>query len=518
VSTTDSAGNLERPGESNSLSLSPRWIVCLSLAATILVAVAGSLGEVGLGDENVHIRQARTFTQSWRREAYDPVSFSPDRRGRHPFNGTPLWHMGLGAIWRATGSQSDTLAQGYHACFYLLLILSVYAATRPVWGQSAASWAWLLAATMPMVCAYSVLLYQDVPGVAFSAMGFALLYRRRFFLCGLALAAAYMTKMNMLTFAPWAAVFAIWWAKGRWWQRVIAAGAVAAPVAMVFAGDLLWRQWHYGSGVAGYDAYSGTEVLPLSTREALLAQPEGYVLWKPYPFHSPKAVVSHLGLLGLACAAAALRYAWDRASLWLWGCLALSIAGFYFVFVRMDGTQIRYLFPAVLVLILLGAVALRRIRLPRLAVGIVVAGCVLQGAAALAFLVWKRQIPTGEREAFAWIRDNADPGARIMYPEEALTNHSGRWAVWGALNPAYLTTSMSAADRHEILRFYRVSHIAIPKRRTYDRAKEGDHGGGYPKDFVERAYSLPCLKNVFENEDMVIFRFTPPATTTGPAL
>ena len=56
----------------------------------------------------------------------------------------------------------------------------------------------------------------------------------------------------------------------------------------------------------------------------------------------------------------------------------------------------------------------------------------------------------------------------------------------------------------------------VVTRRTYDRALEGNHGGGYPRDFVEKARSLPCLKNVFENDDMLIFRFTAPEPTTRP--
>lgn len=515
--TSDPTQSLQQPAVPSWLSLPPRLIVWLSLAAGGGVAVAGSLGEVSLGDENVHIRQARTFTTGWRRLPFDPVSVFPDRCARHPFNGTPLWHMGLGALWRAAGSRSEALAQGYQACFYVLLVLSVYFAVRAVWGQGAATWAWLLAATMPMVCAYSVLLYQDVPGVALAALALALLLRRRFLLCGLGLAAAYMTKMNMLTFAPWAAVFALWWAKGRWWQRLLAAGAVAAPVAAGFAGDMAWRQAHYDS-VLAHDIYPGAkEALPKSSLEALSALPERYTLWKPYPFHNPKAIASHLGVLGLLGVAAALRYAWNKLAVWLWGCVALGIAGFYLIFVRMDATQVRYLFPAVLVLIMLASVGLARVKAPRAVVWIAIVGCGLQAAGTLAFLGWKRRIPAGEREAFAWIRANTDPTTRVMYPEEALTNHADRRAIWEILNPAYLTTDATDEDRHEIFRFFRISHVVIPRRRTYDRAREGDHGGGYPKDFVEKAHSLPYLEEVFDNGDMIIFRFTHPPATTGPA-
>lgn len=489
-------------------TVAPRTVVTVTVLAALALAVAGSLSEVSLGDENVHVRHAEEFTRSWNRPAFDPATVKPDRRARLLFDGTPLWHMGLGALWRVFGRDAQWVAQLWQAAFYALLAVGVYVAARRLWDDSAAAWAWLIALSMPMVCAYSVVLYQDVPGVAVSALGLWLLWRRNFLWAGVALAAAYLTKMNMLSFGPWAAVLALWWAGGNWTRRLWAALAVALPVVAVFALDLAWRCRHYENGIMGPDLFPSIGMLSKSAQDALSTLPKGYVIWKPFPYYSPVSIVSHLGLLTLAGVALALVRGWDSASRWLWLGAVFCGVCFWAVFIRLDSTQIRYLFPAILLLILLAGGAMRTLRLPRWLLVALLAGCVVQGGGAAVYMATRRHVPPGELEAFDWIRANTDPAHRIMYPEELLTNRTGRATVWGALNSAYFTTDASDPVRQELLNFLSVSHIAVPKRRLYDPAVEGAHHGGYPKAFVEHIRHVPYLENVFENDAMVIFRYT----------
>jgi len=489
------------------LVLRRRTVVLASVAAALVVAAAGLVSDICLGDENVHVRQAETFTASWERLPFDPVTVKPDLRARLQFDGTPLWHMGLGALWRVTG-RSAAVAQVYQAAFYLLLLLSVYGGVRAAFDESAASWAWFLAATMPMVCVYSVLLYQDVPGVAVTALALWLLWRRQFIWSGACLAAAYLTKMNMLSVAPWAAAFALWWCPGRWYRRVGAALAVGLPALGAFALDVVWRYRHYEYGLMGSLTFPSIRMLSYEAREALSGIPERYTVWKPFPFWSPKSLVTHVGLLGLAATAAALVRSWDKTSRWLWASVALSVAGFYVVFVRMESPQLRYLFPAILVLVMLGGVGLSRLRWPRWALTAVIVLAVLQAAGSLAYLAWKRQLPAEKLEAFAWLREHADPTTRILYPEELLTNHTGLATVWGAANPAYFMTEMSDPVRQEVMNFLDISYVMVPLDRVYDVRVEGAHHGGYPSDFVEAMRHKDYMEKVFENPSVVIFRYS----------
>jgi len=193
VSASTSNGRAGSP-----LTFKPLTVILASLLAAAVIATVGSLSEVSLGDENAHVRQARSYMRSGTRVPYDPVCLSVDDRIRYGFASHPLWHAGLALLWKAAGTDSDWLAQTYQAGLYLLLVLSVYFGARQIWSEEAASWAWLLVATMPMVCAYSMLLYLDVPGIAVSALGLLLLWKKKFLWCGVALGAAYLTKATRL--------------------------------------------------------------------------------------------------------------------------------------------------------------------------------------------------------------------------------------------------------------------------------------------------------------------------------
>ena len=513
----------QRPGvaaylcERHPLRLGPVCVVVASVLAAAGLAAIGMQGEIFLGDEPVHFRTAGRFAQTWHREPWDPLTAMPDRFDPLVLNGTPLWHAGLGLVWRLVGSESQAAAQAYQAGFYLLLLVSVYFGVRPVWGEAAASWAWLTAASMPMVCVYGILLYQDMPGAALSALALLLVWRRQFFWSGVCLAAAYFTKMNMIGFVPWAAALAAWLSEGPWHRRLRAAALVCLPGAATFAYDMAWRWEVYGGRMLGPSVDLGS--LPPAVREMLGSQPQGFVLWKPYPFYDPKSVVSHLGVLGLLGAGAALLRARDRVSLWLWGCLALGVAGFYVVFARTGSPQMRLLFPAVLALIVLGGVGLRNLCLPRWLLVLGLLGCAVQAVVPPLYLDRLRHVPAAEKEAFEWIRQHTQPRQRIMYPERSLLVHADRPPIWTGLNPAFFMSEATDAQRLATLEFFKVSHVAIPLRRTYDRKVEGSHDGGYAIDFVEKARSLPYLEKVYENPGFLVFRVThdPPPTAPGAA-
>jgi hypothetical protein len=298
------------------LEFRPRTVIVASILAAAVIATAGSLSVISLGDETSHIRQTRAYAESGSRVPYDPLFSSIDNKDPRPFGAAPLWHAGLAILWRLIGSPSQMVAQIYQAGFYLLLLLSVYFGVRQIWNDSAASWAWLLIATMPMACAYSMLLYQDVPGIAVSALGLFLLFRRNFLWAGICLAGAYLVKMNMLSYAPWAVVFAAWWARGTWKRRLTAAVLVAVPLASALGYDIIWRMAIYGSimGMCVGDL-SG---LSANAMEALGARPANFAAWNPDTIYTPRSLLSHLGIPVVLGVGAAVVRAWDCVSKWMW--------------------------------------------------------------------------------------------------------------------------------------------------------------------------------------------------------
>jgi len=138
-----------------------------------------------------------------------------------------------------------------------------------------------------------------------------------------------------------------------------------------------------------------------------------------------------------------------------------------------------------------------------------VAACVAQAAGAVGYTAWRRRVPPAEREAYAWLATHAT--GRIFTPEQVVTNRTGRQFVWKQLRPAYFMAAASDDVRRELLAFFDVSHIAVPKRRTYDPDTEGVHAGGFARPFVAEMRELAeredsYLKVAFENDAFVIFR------------
>ncbi|MGB2938390.1 MAG: glycosyltransferase family 39 protein [Phycisphaerae bacterium] len=487
------------------LTFKPLTVILASLLATAVIATVGSLSEVSLGDENYHVRQARAYAEQGRRVPYGPLFSSVDDRAPLPFNAAPLWHGGLAVLWRLIGSPSQIVAQIYQAGFYLLLLLSVYFGVRQIWNDSAASWAWLLIATMPMVCVYSILLYQDIPGIAVSALALLLLWRKNFLWAGVCLAAAYLVKMNMLSYAPWAVVFAAWWARGTWKRRLTAAALVAAPVVLSFAGDYLWRLKTYGS-MTGVDVGNLSD-LPAGVMAAIQANPNSVVIWNPDSIFDLRALVRHTGVPVLLAMCAAVVWAWDSISKWVWVCAALALAGFIYFMAIPGYPQVRYVMPIFLVLILLCGRGIAHWRPPRAITAIIIVVCLAQAVTACAYTYHQRQISKWDRAAYTWMRENTPKNMRIVCPELVLTNQTARQVIWARINPAFFMTEATDEQRQQLLTWFRVSYIAIPLRRIYDREKEGDHGGGYARDFVEKAQSLPYLKKVYENPGFIIFEF-----------
>ncbi len=495
----------------------PRTVVWASLAAAAILVTAGSLTEVSLGDENPHVRQVRAFVEQGRRVPFDPAFEVEPLRGIR-FVGTPVWYTGLAGLWSLTGTESQVLAQGYQAGFYLLLVLSVYFGVRSVWGPSAATWNWLLAASMPMVCVYSIVLYQDVPGIAVSALGFLLAWRKRFLAAGILFGLAYLTKLNMLSFAPWAVIFAAWWSGGTWKRRLAAGLCVAVPVLAAFTYDITWRieafgQAAHGDGLSQAFLSRAPDLSGLSAEAvaAIKSQPGDYQEWEPQRLTDPISVISHLGIPLLALMLVAPFRSRDTMSKWLWACFGFTLAGFLYVFCIMPlhpHPQIRYALPVILALLMLSGRGAARWRVPRPIKVLVVAVCCLQALCATAFISHLRRIGPHEQAAYAWIRRNTSPDARIMYPEQVLTNRTGRLFIWGDLNPSFFMTEATDQQRRELLRYFRVGYIAVPLRRTYDRAEEGSHTGGYARQFIDHAGAAPYLETVYENPGVLILEFT----------
>ncbi|MBL7141398.1 MAG: hypothetical protein ISS74_10885 [Planctomycetes bacterium] len=224
----------------------------------------------------------------------------------------------------------------------------------------------------------------------------------------------------------------------------------------------------------------------------------------------PVSHVTHFGIPLIAGMAAAVFRGRGWACLWLWLALALAVGGFVVVFVPVGSTQVRYLMPAVLPLVYLGGRGLAGVRLGRWLRWVLIAGAVVQAAAAVGYIAWKRDIGPQEQAGYAWIRQNTPADARIMCPEHVLVNQTGRPTVWSLVNPAYLMTEATDEEQRAVLGYFHVGYIAVPMRRVYDRRREGAHAGGYEQAFLQALPGLPYVEPVYANPGFRVFRVTLP--------
>jgi len=555
VSSDTSAGGA-RGWRASPLVFKPAVVILASVLAAAGIALAGSLSDICVGDENVHHRQATVYALYGERVPYDPQWRCESHVSCALFS-TPLWYAGLAVLWKAWGADSQVLAQVYQAGYFLLFVLSVYFAARKIWDESAASWAWLLAATVPLVCVYSLLLLQDIPGIAVSAVGILLLWRKRFFWAGVAFAAAYLLKMNMLSFGPWAVLFAAWWSNGGWRQRVWAATLVAAPFAAAFAYDAAWRMAHYGSLGAWLGVPVGLPGLSGGLAAACIGLYNSrYTMLYYDPVYSPGGLLTNIGIPVLVGIPAALCCAWDKASRWLWLSVGLAAAGYLLVFVAPLGfgwASPRYLLPMLLGLLLLSGRALSRWRFHPWLKGAVVAAVLAQASLACLYVYQQRQIPEGDKAAYAWIRRNTEPDAVILCSEGlVLTRQTGRCGLWNSPIADYVVSEASDAERQDYLRYFHVSYIAIGVRRVYPQVQSEQRPlgwlsdlaraarevpfrlsvwgsppseqdkrplGGYSADFVRAARQAPYLQKVYESPCFLVFKVNlpGPAPATSPA-
>ncbi|MGB2828986.1 MAG: glycosyltransferase family 39 protein, partial [Phycisphaerae bacterium] len=221
---------------------SPLWAVAIVALAAGIVLAAGLTSDVVKGDEAYHWM----FAEAWARAGvldrpvYNPIY--PSGEAGYYFATEVLRPFLLSLLWRTTGV-SQAPAQVLHAGFYVLFLAMVHGLGRNLLGPREALVALLVAVAVPMVGAFSVLLYTDVPAAALAACAALLLGRKQFLAAGVVMGLAYLTKRNTAFLAP---AFAVWalWMEGPMWRRLGRVTAFVVPAVLVTLPDWFWRWAH----------------------------------------------------------------------------------------------------------------------------------------------------------------------------------------------------------------------------------------------------------------------------------
>ncbi|HUX02408.1 MAG TPA: glycosyltransferase family 39 protein [Phycisphaerae bacterium] len=493
---------------------SPVWAAGIIALAAGIVLAAGLASDVVKGDEAYHWMFAEAWARGGvlERPVYNPIY--PSGEAGYYFTTEALCPFLVSLLWRVTGV-SQAAAQALQAAFYVLLLAAVYGLGRDLLGPRGAIVALLAAVAVPMVGAFSVLLFTDVPAAALAAVAALLLVRKRFLAAGVVMGLAYLTKRNTAFLAP---AFVVWafWTEGPAWRRLGHAVAFVVPAALVTLPDWFWRKAHLP---ALYEPVSVPYILTrlgtFFSKQALVAQGGGgdatraQWLWAwlgssggASRLNNPSDLLQYIGaLLPAFLVLYLVRRAWDRRDARLWIAIGVYLVIFLLMF-TLD-TEIRYAMPAIPLVAVVAARGLRGWYEKPWVLALVGLAAFGQLGAMAWYVKAQRSLAPGQRAVFAYLRDEMPPDTRILYPGEVMVAQTKRRAVWSQLkNPEtdtiYITGFLRETDPERIqaiLDFNGVDYICVDERRVYkDRGEVV--GFGYPRSFVKRLPTLPFLERV----------------------
>ena len=497
----------------------------------------GVHSDILLGDEIHHIQGAKEISTENCRLAYsETVSNWLGKPLKLQYS--PGWHTLVSIGFAMTGN-APWVPQLVQAIFYFILLLAVWLATDKLYDRTAAWFAWLIAATMPVLVVYSILLYQDVPGLAMLFVALAFFSRGKFLASGICLAIAFYIKLNMLPWGGWLAVWAFWYRPNPSEELTIKKrffnfSKVALPVIIIFITDMVWRRMTLGNFLA-FGVEKRAFLIPhlnvffIAFEEAfkkLGCYNSEYVDFykSPNSFFNIKQSLEHWGFLMLF-GITALFYI-KKYRVWtLFGLLA-NIA-FFAILIR--GSNCRYLIPVLAVFVpIMGAGLAKLYNLPivqkqkitkLLLVGILVSIGLVQYVAASMYTYNKRKISTLEKQGYAWAKENLPKEKYTLFSERSLQYYAGvktlRSPALFYNNHDYAIFSnkflleMPAELCYLFFRGYNISHFASVSRRQYCCKQEGLHDYGWANEVIEKLSTLPFFEVQYKNDDILFLKFKP---------
>lgn len=479
-----------QPGAAEEWPAGWKWALAAILLATGVVFVAGATSRIVLGDEVYHTLFARAWSEAglWHRPTHNPLYASGEPPGYY-YVTEPVWPMLLGLAWQATG-YVPWVAQGYQVLWYALLLALVWALGRDLLGPRGALAAVLAAISVPMVGAFSVMLYVDVSAAAVILAAVVLLLRRHFFWAGVLVGLAYITKRNAAFLVP-PMVLWIVLEEGSLWQRTRRVGLFLLPAVLIVLPDLWWRG-HEIPG--GSDPVNPAHIL---TRLTTFFSPQRLSSNVNNPMH----LLMYLGwVLPLLAAAYVARRAWEKADRWLWLFIALYLVMLLLIF-TLD-TDVRYVMPIVPLFAVVVARGLRGWWNRRWVLVALAAVAFAQLGVSAVRVNLARRLTPGQQAVFAYLRTHTPEGTRVMYPGEVIMAEARRPVVWNHLTdpetkktclPEFLTT-FGPEKIQSVLEANAVRYLCVERVLRGPLAKA--ERGGYPSAFVDLLPHLPFLEKV----------------------
>jgi 4-amino-4-deoxy-L-arabinose transferase-like glycosyltransferase len=497
------------------------WLV--ALLTGLAAFAAGTDTDLSLGDENYHFHKAVEFFQAGGRTAY-ATDYGPIVPPGIRYHDGPLWEWGLARLWQLTG-RSVVVAQAYQAFWYTLIVGFAWMAGKRLGGPAVGWWALLLATTMPAILLFGgILLYVEGAMVALLMLSAVLLLSGRPLLAGAAFGLAFLAKPSVAVVFPALVTAAALATDAPWRRRLAAATWAVAGVAALVLPDLWWRHVHDTNILSGYLVKKASNTGVPAQVVALWLEPGLGSNYQTTTLLNPLDVLTHLGLpvlLGVALSIIGLVQKRDRTVLALWA-LAASVLLPQAILAAMHmHTEVRYIMPIFVALILVAALALARmLEDRRWLTGAVVAAALAQALSVGGFACVERRVSPEFVEAvqaLGRLPSRGGPGF-VLCPEAKVSTYSGRPILWSAVNPGAFFFTWPSEKQGFLLDYYGVQYIAVPRSRIYDDTA-AKHTGGYPRSFVEALPRMPYVDPfpVIDGPWMIVYRVKSKPASEAPS-
>jgi 4-amino-4-deoxy-L-arabinose transferase-like glycosyltransferase len=511
-----------------------RILIIIALLS-IGIFIAGLFSDLRFSDEVHHF----LFSKDWYDLGYRPtymqsvnnleeVGFDYVR----DYGEVPLWHFGLVSLWRLLGGVSENSAQFYQALFYFLLVLSSYLLAKELYGKDAAWYATIVVATIPLVTAFSVLLYQEVPVAAMTTFCLFLIVKRKIFWSAVVMGLAFLTKRNAFFLFPVFGLIILFMKNlspkisirtKKAFLFLIVAVIVTIPDFVIRYKSMGWLFFYGDQGKITNIAE--ITVLPVFSRlfssseeqqkpnEELYQQENKIVPYVPGSAYQVTNILKYLGaglpLLLLMYLIHVRKYFFHKDLILISSVCIYTVI--YFCLFR-EWAAVRLLSPIFPLLAVLASKTFIYLKSNKLKYLICVL-CFLQFAGVLIYVCKDRKSTPDEIQAYDYLKKDVPVDSRVLAIEEIMLYYATNLRTVTGQAFAFVSNGdydsflwgEDTENKKAILDKYQIDYLFLQKTRIYDDS-EIKHFGGWPKSFVDRLPSMTFMENVFENESVSIWK------------
>lgn len=484
-------------------------VILIALMGMMLVFFSGVTSNIYLGDEVYHFRVAKMMFEEKTRPVVDPLVHKSEVSQRKIMVAI-FWHGLLAGIWLIIGKASQLSAQLYQSVYYFLLVIFAYILGVSCFDRKTGLLSALLIATIPMVGAYSMMLYLDVAIAFLSTLAFIIFFKKKYFWLGVVLGLMFITKRNSYFLFPFFFFYILFFSEGTFKERSKNEVLFLIPLFLLILPDLYFRYEYIGSLTHHPLVPPKFKVPKFWELGIVFIHPEDWV-------RNPANFVRYFGIPILVGG-----FLYIKANIKNWRAstftrndrilfaVIITYLAFYLYFFRGLYSP-RYLSPIIPLVCILAANGFRHYMYKRktlIWIFVVLVGC-SQLIFALTYVHNQRTISQPIWDAYQYVKEKTPEDARLLATKPALSLYAGRQSIWfsdGSFPElGYLFWKANQAEIKGLMKYHGIDYIFVEKDRICDDSKIRDIKN-YPLSFAKKLHHLTFLKQVFANDAVTIWK------------